>query len=203
MKTSEIRCRKCGRSANQIGGYLHRVNEKGVVPAIWECAPSCDAKLTKEQAILEAIKGDLDSASDAEHFDPCYNPLNAIATLDNEDVTDKIQSVVPIPDHYQPPSVGRLEWNIGPARGGRGTRGKDEHGRSLWSDGDKLAVLVELSSGEIEQYFLFISCDEHFFSVTDQDGNEFCAWSPDDWSYWALLDESFYPAELRKKKGKK
>lgn len=57
MSDDTPRCRKCGRGAFEIKGYLHRVNPKGEVPAIWECRPSCDAKLTNEQAILAAIDG--------------------------------------------------------------------------------------------------------------------------------------------------
>lgn len=56
-KVSDLKCRKCGKSAPEIKGWLHRVNEKGV-PGIWECRPSCGAKLTNEQAILGAIIGD-------------------------------------------------------------------------------------------------------------------------------------------------
>lgn len=58
MKAKEVVCRKCGKNALEIGGYLRRVNEKGV-PGIWECAPSCDTQLTNEQAIIAAIEGPL------------------------------------------------------------------------------------------------------------------------------------------------
>lgn len=49
-------CRKCGKGVHEVGGYLERVNEKGV-PGIWECRPSCEAKLSNEDAIMAAIKG--------------------------------------------------------------------------------------------------------------------------------------------------
>lgn len=49
-------CRICGRNQNEISGWLARVNEKGV-PGVWECRPSCDTSITKEQAILGAITG--------------------------------------------------------------------------------------------------------------------------------------------------
>lgn len=50
------RCRKCGKGVFETGGYLHRVNEKGVA-GVWECRPSCDAKLTNSEAVLAAIEG--------------------------------------------------------------------------------------------------------------------------------------------------
>lgn len=56
-RTAESRCRICGKTVHEIGGYLHRVNEKGVV-GIWECRPSCGAKLSNSEAILAAIEGE-------------------------------------------------------------------------------------------------------------------------------------------------
>lgn len=59
-----MKCRICGKSAHNIGGYLARANEKGIV-GIWECRPSCDAKLTNEEALIAAIEGpDESSRSD-------------------------------------------------------------------------------------------------------------------------------------------
>lgn len=55
-KVRDLKCRKCGKSAPEIRGWLERVNERGV-PGIWECRPSCDAKPTNEEAILGAING--------------------------------------------------------------------------------------------------------------------------------------------------
>lgn len=52
---SAIICRKCGKGPNEIGGYLTRVNEKGVA-GIWECRPSCDADLPQETNLLLAIE---------------------------------------------------------------------------------------------------------------------------------------------------
>lgn len=52
-----MNCRLCNRSMYEIGGYLQRVNETGVA-GIWECRPSCDAKLSPDDAILQAITGD-------------------------------------------------------------------------------------------------------------------------------------------------
>jgi len=49
-------CQKCGKSAQQIGGYLHRVNEIGV-KGIWECRPSCDADNSFETNLMLAIDG--------------------------------------------------------------------------------------------------------------------------------------------------
>ena len=48
-------CRKCGKGAQEIGGYLTRVNEKGVI-GIWECRPSCAAIQTFEQNLLDALE---------------------------------------------------------------------------------------------------------------------------------------------------
>jgi hypothetical protein len=47
-------CRLCGRDANACGGWLERVNEKGV-PGVWECRPSCGADLSGEEKVLGAI----------------------------------------------------------------------------------------------------------------------------------------------------
>lgn len=57
MKASEIKCRKCGRNALEIQGYLQRVSPKGG-PMIVECRPDCDSRLTPEQAVIEAITGE-------------------------------------------------------------------------------------------------------------------------------------------------
>lgn len=53
----ESACRLCGKGLFEIGGYLQRVNEKGV-PGIWECRPSCDAQQTQEENLLQAIEGE-------------------------------------------------------------------------------------------------------------------------------------------------
>jgi hypothetical protein len=57
-----MKCRLCGKGANEIRGYLQRVNEKGV-PSIWECRPSCDADLSAEERVIAAIEGDQESGS--------------------------------------------------------------------------------------------------------------------------------------------
>ena len=51
-------CRKCGKNPAKDRVCLARVNEIGVLPAIWECRPSCDAKLRAEECVLLAIEGD-------------------------------------------------------------------------------------------------------------------------------------------------
>lgn len=48
-------CRKCGKNPAKDRVCLARVNEIGVLPAIWECRPSCDAKLSDEPPNLSAI----------------------------------------------------------------------------------------------------------------------------------------------------
>jgi hypothetical protein len=54
MKTG---CRVCGKGVFETGGYLERVNEKGVDP-IWECRPSCDAQLSDDEAVIAAVCGE-------------------------------------------------------------------------------------------------------------------------------------------------
>lgn len=49
-------CRLCGRTANEIRGYLRRVNETGVT-GIWECQPTCDANLSADERVVAAIEG--------------------------------------------------------------------------------------------------------------------------------------------------
>lgn len=51
-------CRKCGKNPAKDNVCLTRVNEIGVLPAIWECRPSCDAKLSAGECVLLAIEGD-------------------------------------------------------------------------------------------------------------------------------------------------
>jgi hypothetical protein len=53
-----MKCRLCGKSLPEIGGYLARVNPKGEVPAVWECRPNCSADLPQETALLLAIEGE-------------------------------------------------------------------------------------------------------------------------------------------------
>ena len=54
-----MECRLCNKGLFEIGGYLERVNEKGV-PGIWECRPNCAADLPQETNLLLAIEGDPD-----------------------------------------------------------------------------------------------------------------------------------------------
>lgn len=49
------KCRLCGKGPLEIGGYLTRVNEKGV-EGIWECRPSCDADLPPDTRLLMALE---------------------------------------------------------------------------------------------------------------------------------------------------
>jgi len=55
-----IKCRLCKRGANEINGYLHRVNEKGVL-GIWECRPYCLTNISNEEAVMRAITGEEDA----------------------------------------------------------------------------------------------------------------------------------------------
>lgn len=54
-KCSDLKCRHCGKSADEIGGYLSRVN-KGELPSIWECAPNCAADLPQDTRLLLALE---------------------------------------------------------------------------------------------------------------------------------------------------
>lgn len=59
-----LTCRLCGKGANEIGGYLHRVNEKGV-PGTWECRPICRVQMSPEDRIAAAIAGESDDDAEA------------------------------------------------------------------------------------------------------------------------------------------
>ena len=48
-------CRLCGKSAQEIGVYLKRVNPVGE-KGIWECYPSCKAKRSFEENLMDAIE---------------------------------------------------------------------------------------------------------------------------------------------------
>lgn len=52
-----MKCRKCEKYAPEIGGYLERVNEKGI-PGVWECRPTCDSDLPFETRLLLAVEGE-------------------------------------------------------------------------------------------------------------------------------------------------
>lgn len=48
-------CRLCGKGAQEIQGYLARVNEFGVA-GVWECRPSCEpGDRTFEDNIMDSI----------------------------------------------------------------------------------------------------------------------------------------------------
>ena len=50
-----MKCNKCGAPAWTPGKLMIRVNETGV-DGIFECRPSCDHAMTKEQALLKALE---------------------------------------------------------------------------------------------------------------------------------------------------
>lgn len=56
-KEIKTQCRLCGKNIMAVNGWLQRVNEKGV-PGIWECRPSCDTNITKEDALIQVITGE-------------------------------------------------------------------------------------------------------------------------------------------------
>lgn len=55
-KCSEVRCRLCGKNAQEIGGYLSRVSAKGVLPIEMECRPNCSADLPQDARLLLALE---------------------------------------------------------------------------------------------------------------------------------------------------
>lgn len=57
------KCRLCGKGPFEIGGYLQRINPKGE-DGIFECRPSCDAKITNEEKIISAIENTEDTQKD-------------------------------------------------------------------------------------------------------------------------------------------
>lgn len=80
-------------------------------------------------------------------------------------------------------------WQKGPANGGVGTAG-EKGGVSQWYDGDLLMIVVETTRGR-EIAVVRISCDEDWFSVTDTStGEEYDAWDPEQWAWWALINEA-------------
>ena len=50
-----MNCHKCGKGLNEIGGFLQRVNEKGV-PGIWECRPACGVEMSADDSLLCALE---------------------------------------------------------------------------------------------------------------------------------------------------
>jgi hypothetical protein len=74
---------------------------------------------------------------------------------------------------------------------GIGTAGKDDDGKPLWFDGDRVLVIVETNIGR-EIAAVRIDCDVHFFHVYDSDEDDF-GWMPDSWEWWAKLDKTNLP----------
>lgn len=54
-RMTDLVCRKCGVGLHECGGYLTRVNEKGV-SGIWECRPVCGADMPRDTALIMAIE---------------------------------------------------------------------------------------------------------------------------------------------------
>lgn len=50
-----MNCRLCGKNARNCGGYLIRVNEKGV-EGIWECRPNCIEKMKPDDALIMMLE---------------------------------------------------------------------------------------------------------------------------------------------------
>ena len=90
-----------------------------------------------------------------------------------------------------------LEWHKGPAENGEGTAGKDEEtGAPLFYNGDRLLLIIETNKGR-EIAVVDIDCDEDYFRVTAaSSGDDFDAWGPEAWSWWAKLDKRNTPPAL-------
>lgn len=50
-------CCLCKKTLDEIGGYLSRINAKGIDP-VWACRPACEVVQTQEKNLLDAIQGD-------------------------------------------------------------------------------------------------------------------------------------------------
>lgn len=86
-----------------------------------------------------------------------------------------------------------LEWRKGPAEDGEGTAGKNDEGVPQWYDGDRLLIVIETNNGR-EIAVVDICADENDFSVKDaSSGDEYDAWSPESWSWWAKLTKHNLP----------
>lgn len=86
-----------------------------------------------------------------------------------------------------------LEWHKGPASGGSGTAETASDGTPQWYDGDRLIILIETNHGQ-EIAVVDIDCDEHYFSAKDaSSGDEYDAWGPESWSWWAKLTPRHLP----------
>jgi len=84
-----------------------------------------------------------------------------------------------------------IKWEKGPAKGGQGTAGTED-GFARWYDGDELMIVVETNHSR-EIAIVTISCDSEHFSVNDQNGESYYEWSPEDWAYWAKLEDISIP----------
>jgi hypothetical protein len=90
-------------------------------------------------------------------------------------------------------TIGPLIWNAGPPQGGGGTAGKDDNGAALFYNGDRLLLIIDTNHGR-EMAVIDIDCDEDYFRVTDAStGDNFDAWGPESWEWWAVLDKKNLP----------
>lgn len=55
-----LKCRWCGRTLHEVGGYLARVSPVGE-RGVWECRPSCESRLSADQAVIAAIHGEAEA----------------------------------------------------------------------------------------------------------------------------------------------
>lgn len=86
-----------------------------------------------------------------------------------------------------------LKWHKGPALGGEGTAGKNDEGVPQWYDGDRLLIIVEMTSGD-EMAIVDIIADEDLFQVKDATtGDTYDAWEPAQWSWWAKFNKHNLP----------
>ncbi len=82
-------------------------------------------------------------------------------------------------------------WNAGPAKGGAGTAGKRD-GVPWWLDGELLLVIVDESYGP-RQHLVRVNADrDQFAFVNPATGDHDFAYTANDISWWATLDETLF-----------
>jgi len=91
---------------------------------------------------------------------------------------------------------GVLEWHKGPANGGKGTAGTASDGTPRWWSDERLIIVIETNMGR-EIAIVDIDCDVDDFSVKDAStGDDYDAWTPDSWAWWAKLTDRNLPPDV-------
>lgn len=121
----------------------------------------------------------------AEWMQACRQMHGKIALLKHENNQLRKKAVLQ-PDR---PTVKKLHWIEGPARGGTGTAGK-RNGIDYWWDGDLLLVVVDTNGGP-ETFLVRVYADGDQLAMHDpytQDDN--FGYSPSDVSWYAKVDKA-------------